>query len=176
MIRNRYNRVPHPALNTKRERDTYNEDGTKIKTAQVKSQGDSSFPTESHTAIQNKLNSKSKTNRKRTNIDSYNKPQQKHRLGTVSNKLLTINEWHKTLTNGKNGILWSIPWTLTTSAICLTYIFTNKIIWKGYPLEIAESLLSWNGCFEHFSKYAFLFRMSALEIVFADMWFAFMVW
>ena len=24
MIRNRYNRIPHPALNTKRERDTYN--------------------------------------------------------------------------------------------------------------------------------------------------------
>ena len=42
MIRNRYNRIPHPALNTKQERDTY---GNKIKTAQVKSQGDSSFPT-----------------------------------------------------------------------------------------------------------------------------------
>ena len=26
-IRNRYNRIPHPALNTKRERDTYNKDG-----------------------------------------------------------------------------------------------------------------------------------------------------
>ena len=24
MIRNRYNRIPHPALNTKRERDTHN--------------------------------------------------------------------------------------------------------------------------------------------------------
>ena len=24
MIRNRYNRIPYPALNTKRERDTYN--------------------------------------------------------------------------------------------------------------------------------------------------------
>ena len=24
MIRNRYSRIPHPALNTKRERDTYN--------------------------------------------------------------------------------------------------------------------------------------------------------
>ena len=24
MIRNRYNRIPHPVLNTKRERDTYN--------------------------------------------------------------------------------------------------------------------------------------------------------
>ena len=44
MIRNwiEYNRILYPALNTKRERDTYNEDGTKIKTAQVKSQGDSS--------------------------------------------------------------------------------------------------------------------------------------
>ena len=43
MIRNRYNRIPHPALNTKRERDTHNQDGTKTKTAQAKSQGDSSF-------------------------------------------------------------------------------------------------------------------------------------
>ena len=40
MIRNRYNRIPHPALNyplnTKRERDTHNEDGPKTKTAQAK--------------------------------------------------------------------------------------------------------------------------------------------
>ena len=80
MIRNRYNRIPHPALNTNRERDTYNQDGTKIKTAQVKSQGDSSFPTDGHKAILNKLNSK------RANIDNRNKPEQKHRTGTVSNK------------------------------------------------------------------------------------------
>ena len=60
MIRNRYNRIPHPALNTKRERDAHNEDD-KTKTAQAKSQGDSSFPTSGHNAIINKLNSKSKT-------------------------------------------------------------------------------------------------------------------
>ena len=54
----------------------------------MKSQGDSSFPTIGHKAILNKLNSRSKTNRKRTNIYNWNKPQQKHRLGTVSNKLL----------------------------------------------------------------------------------------
>ena len=52
-------------------------------------QRDSSFPTIGHEDILNKLNTKSKTNRKRTNIDNnYNKPQQKHRLGTVNNKLL----------------------------------------------------------------------------------------
>ena len=65
MIRNRYNRIPHPAINTKRERDTYKLDGTKIKTAQVKSQGDSSFPTDGHKAILNKLNSKSKKKKKK---------------------------------------------------------------------------------------------------------------
>ena len=70
MIRNRYDRIPYPALNTKRERDTYNLDGTKIKTAQVKCQGDSSFPTDGHKAILNKLDSKSKANRKRTNNDN----------------------------------------------------------------------------------------------------------
>ena len=70
MIRNRYNKIPYPALNTKRERDTYNLEGTKIKTAKAKSQGDSSFPTDGHKAILNKLNSKSKTNRKQTNIDN----------------------------------------------------------------------------------------------------------
>ena len=53
MIKNRYNRISHPALNTKRERDTYNLDGTKIKTAQVKSQEDSFFPTDVHKAILN---------------------------------------------------------------------------------------------------------------------------
>ena len=49
--------------------------------AQAKSQGDSSFPTQGHSAILNKLNSKSKTHRKRTTIDNKNKPQQKHRIG-----------------------------------------------------------------------------------------------
>ena len=77
MIRNRYNRIPHPALKTKRERDTHNQDGTKTKTAQAKSRGDSSFPTDGHKAILNKLNRKLNTNRKRTNIDNLNKPQQK---------------------------------------------------------------------------------------------------
>ena len=42
----------------------------KIKTTQVKSQGDSTFPADGHKAILNKLNSKSKTNRKRANIDN----------------------------------------------------------------------------------------------------------
>ena len=70
MIRNRYNLIPYPALNTKRERDPYNLDGTEIKTAQMKSQEDSSFPTDGHKAILNKLNSKSKTNWKRTNIEN----------------------------------------------------------------------------------------------------------
>ena len=69
-MRNRYNPTPHPALNTNRERDTYNLDGTKIKTTQVESQGKNYFPTNGHTAILNKLNSKSKTNRTRTNIDN----------------------------------------------------------------------------------------------------------
>ena len=58
MIRNRYNRIPHPALNTKQERDTYNQDGTKIKTAQVKSQALSQQMATSK-GILNKLNSKS---------------------------------------------------------------------------------------------------------------------
>ena len=40
MIRNRFNRFSHPVPNTKWERDTYNSDGTKIKTAQVKRHGD----------------------------------------------------------------------------------------------------------------------------------------
>ena len=53
MIRNRYNRIPHPALCTIREKHTYSVDGTKIKTALVKSQGDSSFPTDGHKAILN---------------------------------------------------------------------------------------------------------------------------
>ena len=58
MIRNRYNRIPDPALNTKRERDTHNQDGTKTNIAQAKTQGESSFPKDDRTAILNKLNSK----------------------------------------------------------------------------------------------------------------------
>ena len=60
----------------------------------MKIQGDNSFLTDGHKAILNKLSSKTKTNRKRTNIDNKNKPQQKHRLGTVSNKLLEDRSTH----------------------------------------------------------------------------------
>ena len=75
MIRNRYNRIPCPKHQTGKGHLNFdgtngNFDGTKIKTAQEKSQEDSSFPTDGHKAILNKLNSKSKTNRKRTNIDN----------------------------------------------------------------------------------------------------------
>ena len=56
MIRSRYNQIPHLALNSEWERDTYNLDGTNIKTARLKSQGDGSFPTDGHKAILNKLN------------------------------------------------------------------------------------------------------------------------
>ena len=58
----------------------------KIKTARAENQKDSYFPAASHQAILNKMNTKS-DNIKGTNIDNENKPQQKHRLGTVSNKL-----------------------------------------------------------------------------------------
>ena len=88
MIKNRYNRIPHPDPNTTRERDTYNLDGINLKTVRVKSQEDSYIPTDGHKAILIKLNCKSNTNRKRTNIDNLNNPQQKHRIGTISNKLL----------------------------------------------------------------------------------------
>ena len=88
MIWNRYNGILHPAPNSKWERDTYNLDGTKIKTTQMKSQKDSSFLADGRKAIVNKVNNKSKTNRKRKKIDNLNKPQQKQRLGTVSNQLL----------------------------------------------------------------------------------------
>ena len=58
IVKNRYYKIPHPALNTKRERGTYNKDGTKTKTAQMKSQGGSTLPIDGHTAMLNKLNSK----------------------------------------------------------------------------------------------------------------------
>ena len=51
---------------------------------------DSSFPTIDHKAILNELNSKSKTNRKRTNIDNENKPQQKQ---SIALERLVINYW-----------------------------------------------------------------------------------
>ena len=38
--------------------------------AQMKSQRDSSFPADGHKASLNKMNNKSKTNRKQTNIDN----------------------------------------------------------------------------------------------------------
>ena len=68
----------------------------------------------------NKLNSKSKKNRTLTNIYNYNKPQQKHRLGTVSNKLL----------GGLNRVYVAI----TSPYVLLWFIYT----YEG-PLLISES-------------------------------------
>ena len=59
----------------------------KIKTGRAESQDDSPFPEDAHRHILNKIHKMSKTNRKRTKIDKYNNPQQKHRHGTVSNEL-----------------------------------------------------------------------------------------
>ena len=67
MSRNRCNRVPYPAPNTK---INGKETRAKIKTTQAKSQRDSSFPADGHKAILNKMNNKSKTNNKRTNTDN----------------------------------------------------------------------------------------------------------
>ena len=69
MISNRYNRTPHAATDTKRERNTYNQDGIKIKSIRAESQEDSSFPADDHRDILNKMNKTSKTNRNLTNID-----------------------------------------------------------------------------------------------------------
>ena len=87
MIRNRYNRIPHAALNTEWERDTFNQDGTRINTTQVKGKG-TPLSQQMATRLSEIVNNKSKINIKRTNIDNSNKPQQKHRLGMVSIKLL----------------------------------------------------------------------------------------
>ena len=70
MIRSRYNQIAHPAPDTRRERNAYNKDSIKFIKAQVESQEDSSFPADCHQAILNKMNKKSKMNRKQTNIDS----------------------------------------------------------------------------------------------------------
>ena len=59
MVRNRYKRIPHPASDTKRERNTNNLEHE-----------DSSFQADGHQAILNKMSKKSKTNRKRTNTDN----------------------------------------------------------------------------------------------------------
>ena len=70
MIRNRYNRIPHlpQTPNGKGTRTT--KTALKLKTTQMKSQRDNSSPADGHKAILNKMNNKSKTNRKRTNIDN----------------------------------------------------------------------------------------------------------
>ena len=60
------------------EEEEYQVEGRE-EAAQVKSQGDSFFLTDGHKAILNELNSKSNTNRFRTNIVNKNKQQQKPR-------------------------------------------------------------------------------------------------
>ena len=60
----------------------------------MKSQGDSSFPADGHKAILNKMNNKSKTNRKRTNIDN----RINHNRSTAPEWSVINFWWGKTLT------------------------------------------------------------------------------
>ena len=71
-----------------------------------------SFPTDGHKTILNRINNKSKTNKKQTNIDNKNKTQQKHRLWhslrfsqhIINHKILkhppekTVSQQQKTMT------------------------------------------------------------------------------
>ena len=63
MLRNRYNRIPHPTPNTKRERDTHNQNGTKTRKQHKRKAKGTFSPTDDHKATPNKPNSK-KVNRK----------------------------------------------------------------------------------------------------------------
>ena len=67
MIRNRYNRIPQPGPDTKRERNTYHTRRHKINAARAENHEDCSFPSDVHQTIQNKI---------------------KHRLVIVSNNFL----------------------------------------------------------------------------------------
>ena len=84
MISNRYNRIPHLTKDAKRESQAISKDGIKYKTVQEGRQEESSFLIDGHQFILRKANKKPKPNRKQMNNDNQNKPQQKHRLGTVS--------------------------------------------------------------------------------------------
>ena len=63
MVRNRYNRIPLPAADTKRERNTRRHKEKQHKRKAKRADG--------HQAMLNKTDKKSKTNRKRTNNDNY---------------------------------------------------------------------------------------------------------
>ena len=56
MIRNRYNRIPHPDLDTIREKEHKKIQMAKSKTSQAESQEVSSFPTDAHQGILSKIN------------------------------------------------------------------------------------------------------------------------
>ena len=95
MIRNRYNRTPHPAPNTKRERGTHYQDGTEIKTAQVKSQGDSSFPTDGHKTV----------------LINWTVSQRQ----TESGRTLTIRINHKRSIALERSVIWGLKLVLRSS-------------------------------------------------------------
>ena len=77
IVRNRYNRIPYPALDTKCERTQFREQTIEQQEQKAK-----------RTALSQQMASRlSKI--KRTNIDNQNTQQQKRRLGTISNKLLS---------------------------------------------------------------------------------------
>ena len=98
MIRNRYNRIPYPSEipygkgKKHSRRHTVKQHKRKAKKSHV------------HQAILNKINKSPKTNRKRTKNYNKNKLQQKHRLGTISNKLLGRFRARATLALGSDVV------------------------------------------------------------------------
>ena len=66
MVRSRYNRIPHLAQDTKRERNINTEDSFNYKTAQAEIEEDCSFPAYDHQTILNKAKGQRQTESGRT--------------------------------------------------------------------------------------------------------------
>ena len=73
------------------------------------------------------MNNKSKTNRKRTNVVYWNKPHQKHRLGTVSN----------------NKLLWGFNRFYARATIALGPLLLWKLIVNTIPEDWNNKRIKW---------------------------------
>ena len=81
--------LKHPAPDIKRERNTNTKDEIKYNTTSAESQEYICFPSDGHQAILNKANRQT---------DNEDRPQQKRRLGTVSNTIVAgLNVFHAPL-------------------------------------------------------------------------------
>ena len=135
----------------------------------MEGQEDCSFPVDGHQAVLNKANKKSMANRNRTNTcktcnGNVNKPQQKHRLETVSYILLG-SSWDYISTKTHFLCSLRIPWKRERAFDSIRIFIDNWVdnVCISVSTLISQRILNWLLTVRSIHSYLSAFRLSCTK-------------